>query len=97
LILKEIIRGNGKDGLGLNVNVNTTVQEKNITFPTDTKLHKKIIPKCKIIAEKEGIGLRQSYNRTLKKLGQQQRFRNHPKTNQKHLKPVEKSKPQPDV
>jgi len=62
LILKESIRVNGKDALGPNVNVDTTVQEKNITYPTDAKLHKKIIQKCKAIAQKEGIELRQSYS-----------------------------------
>ena len=30
----------------------TTVQEKNITFPTDSKLHKKIIEGCIEISEK---------------------------------------------
>lgn len=37
LILKESIRVNGKDGHDGNVNIDTTVQEKNITFPTDAK------------------------------------------------------------
>jgi len=32
--------------------INTTVQEKNITFPTYSKLHKKIIEGCRKIAEK---------------------------------------------
>lgn len=45
--------------------IDTTVQEKNITFPTDTKLQKKIIEKCRKIAEKEGIVLRQSYKKDL--------------------------------
>jgi IS5 family transposase len=92
LILKESIRVNGKDALDPNVNVDTTVQEKNITYPTDAKLHKKIIQKCKDIAQKEGIELRQSYSRTLKKLAQQQRFRNHPKNKTKALKADRKMK-----
>ena len=37
--------------------VDTTVQEKNITFPTDTKLMCKIISKCRKIAKEEGIVL----------------------------------------
>lgn len=41
--------------------IDTTVQEKNITFPTDSKLHKKIIEGCRKISEKEGLTLRQSY------------------------------------
>jgi IS5 family transposase len=55
------------------------VQEKNITYPTDNKLHRKIIKKCIAIAGKEDIELRQSYRQTLKKLLMDQRFRNHPK------------------
>ena len=44
--------------------VDTTVQEKNITFPTDAKLAKKVIDTCRKIANKEDISLRQSYIRT---------------------------------
>ena len=63
--------------------IDTTVQEKNITFPTDTKLQKKIIEKCRKIAEKEGIVLRQSYKRIVKQLMIDQRFRQHPKRRKK--------------
>ena len=63
--------------------IDTTVQEKNITFPTDTKLQKKIIEKCRAIAAKEGIRLRQSYKRTLKQLMIDQRFREHPRRKKK--------------
>jgi transposase, IS5 family len=58
--------------------VDTTVQEKNITFPTDVKLQLKIAEKCNVIAEKEGITLRQSYSRTLKDLKLKLRFSHHP-------------------
>ena len=43
LILKESIRINGKDGQEQEATTDTTVQEKNITYPTDNKLHRKII------------------------------------------------------
>lgn len=78
LILKESIRINdpGDDDLGAVVSIDTTVQEKNITYPTDDKLYKKIIKKCWKIADRENILLRQSYVRTVKKLGHQQRFKN---------------------
>jgi len=79
LIFKESIRINGKDGKEDEGITDTTVQEKNITYPTDNKLHRKIIKKCVAIADKEGIELRQSYRRTLKKLLMAGRFRNHPK------------------
>ena len=78
LILKESIRINdpGDDDMGSVVSIDTTVQEKNITYPTDDKLYKKIIKKCWKIADNENIILRQSYTRTFKKLGHQQRFKN---------------------
>jgi len=75
LIFRESVRINGKDGKEKVVCVDTTVQEKNITFPTDTKLYKKIIEKSLATAEAEGIELRQSYRRTIKKLTYQLRFK----------------------
>ena len=51
--------------------------------PTDTKLQKKIIEKCRDIANDEGIQLRQSYKRTLKQLMIDQRFREHPRRKKK--------------
>src|SRR3982750_1838516 len=77
LILQESIRVNDPpedENGGVVVSVDTTVQEKNITYPTDDKLYKKVIKKCWKIAEKEGIDVRQSYTRTVKKLSHQQRF-----------------------
>ena len=63
--------------------IDTTVQEKNITYPTDVKLQKKIIEKCRKIAVKEGVQLRQTYNRELKQLMIDQRFYDHPKRKKK--------------
>jgi IS5 family transposase len=37
------------------VQIDTTVQEKNITFPTDAKLATKVIDNCVKIAKKEGV------------------------------------------
>jgi len=79
LIFKESIRVNGKDGGEQEATTDTTVQEKNITYPTDNKLHRKIIKKCIALASMADIELRQSYTRTVKKLLMEQRFRNHPK------------------
>lgn len=78
LILQESIRINkppkDNDKAEL-VSIDTTVQEKNITYPTDDKLYKKIIVKCWNIANKESIDLRQSYTQTVKKLKNLQRFK----------------------
>lgn len=75
LIFKESIRVNGDDSNEGEAIVDTTVQEKNITFPTDNKLHRKIIKRCMKVAAEEGLVLRQTYTRTLKKLGVIQRHR----------------------
>lgn len=58
--------------------IDTTAQEKNITYPTDVKLRKKVIEKCREIARREGVELRQSYTRTVRKLMLAQRFAHHP-------------------
>ena len=92
LIFKESIRINGKDGQEDEATTDTTVQEKNITYPTDSKLHRKIIKKCVAIADQEGIELRQSYKRTVKKLLMEQRFRNHPKNKARARKADKKVK-----
>jgi len=91
-IFKESIRVNGKDAKEKDIIADTTVQEKNITFPTDTKLHQKIIHRCWSIAEDEEMDLRQSYSRTLPKLRYQLRGRNHPKTKLKSIKAQKKIK-----
>jgi IS5 family transposase len=92
LIFKESIRINGKDGKEQEATTDTTVQEKNITFPTDAKLHKKIIKKCVALAEREGIKLRQTYIRVVKKMSLDQRFRNHPKNKSRARKADKKIK-----
>ena len=48
------------------VNVDTTVQEKNITYPTDSKLYYQAILKLGKAAKRRGIALRQSYVRVAK-------------------------------
>jgi transposase, IS5 family len=67
-IFKISIDLHGKSSLEKEVVIDTTVQEKNITYPTDVKLHKKIIEKCVKIANSENITLRQSYKRISKQL-----------------------------
>lgn len=75
LILKESIRVNGDDSNDDNLSGDTTIQKKNITYPTDDKLYKKIIKECRGIASEEQIELRQSYTQKVKKLSTIQRFR----------------------
>ena len=79
LIFKESIRLHGDEALESEVVVDTTVQEKNITFPTDTKLRKKVIEKCIAIAKAEGVKLSRTHAKELKELFLKLRFRTHPK------------------
>lgn len=78
-ILEVSIRLHGKAAAEAEVIADTTVQEKNITFPTDSKQHAKIIRKCVKLAGEEGITLRRSYKRTVPKLLKAQHNRSHPK------------------
>jgi len=75
LIFKESIKVNGDDSNDDNLSADTTIQEKNITYPTDDKLYKKIIKECQSIAKDEQVELRQSYTQTVKKLSTIQRFK----------------------
>ena len=50
------------------VNIDTTVQEKNITYPTDSKLAIKIINRLNKIAKRHGIQQRRTYLKEVKKL-----------------------------
>ena len=92
LIFAESIRISGDDAKEGKIKVDTTVQEKNITYPTDSKLHKKIIKKCQAISEKEGLPVRQAYTFILKKINLAQRFRNHPANGGKAKKADKKMK-----
>jgi IS5 family transposase len=57
----------GKASREREVVIDTTVQEKNITFPTDTKLRVKVMRRCWKLADEEGLQLRRSYRRELGK------------------------------
>lgn len=82
-LLKVSIQLFGKEAQEKEVLIDSTVQEKNITYPTDAKQHKRIIEKVNKIAIQEGITLRQTYTRTLKQLMINQRFHYHPKRRKK--------------
>ncbi len=73
----------GKDAHSNEIIVDSTAQEKNITYPTDAKLAVRVIKKCQAIAKSNSIKLRQSYTRTTKKLLLMQRFAHHPKNRKK--------------
>ena len=83
LILKESIRVNDDHDEIDKSFIDSTVQEKNITFPTDAKLTKKIINRCLKTNAKLGLPMRQSYKMEMKGLARDQRFRSHPKNKKK--------------
>ena len=82
-IFQHTINLHGKDGHDPNVSIDTTAQEKNITYPTDAKLQKKIIDKCVKKAKEDGIKLRRTYTRTTKQLIRDAYNGNHPKRRKK--------------
>ncbi len=91
-IFKLSIDLHGKSSLEKEVVIDTTVQEKNITYPTDVKLHKKIIDKCVKISNSENIVLRQSYKRISKQLVIDQRGNRSSKGKAKAKKSARKLK-----
>jgi IS5 family transposase len=66
-IFQASVALHGKASREREVVIDTTVQEKNITFPTDTKLRVKVIRRCWKLTAEEGLQLRRSYRRELGK------------------------------
>jgi len=91
-IFQQSILIHGRDAQQDEICVDTTAQEKNITFPTDVKLQIKIIKKCNAIADEEGIVQRRSYKRKVKELLLQSRFASHPKRKKQARKAQRKIK-----
>ena len=60
--------------------IDTTVQEKNVTYPTDTKLYRKVIVRCWKLADREQIQLRRRYGKEVRKCLLAQRGRGHWRT-----------------
>jgi IS5 family transposase len=91
-IFKMSVSIQGKDAQEDKLSIDSTAQEKNITYPTDVKLQVRIIEKCRKIAKLQGVDLRQSYLRTVKEHLINQRFRQHPKNKKKALSSARKIK-----
>lgn len=84
-IFKISVEIHGKRALESQVIIDSTVQESNMTFPTDGKLAIKIILKLLKIAKKENLKLRRSFIKEIKDLRIQLRFFRHPKKLKKAL------------
>jgi transposase, IS5 family len=80
LILVVSIQLHGPKGGEKEVVIDTTVQEKNVTHPTDTKLYRKVISRCWKLADKEQIQLRRRYRKEVRKGLLAQRGRGHWRT-----------------
>jgi len=78
-IFRHSIDKHGKDAREDHVSIDTTAQEKNITYPTDAKLYKKIIDTCVKKAGDARIPLRRSYERNCKQLLRAIYNAHHPK------------------
>jgi len=82
-ILSYSVRLHAKASSEKEVIIDSTAQEKNITYPTDTKLAKKIIEKCRKIAKKQKLQLRRTYSKEMKQLMKDQYNSNHPRRRKK--------------
>ena len=65
-IFQASVALHGEKALEPEVIVDTTVQEKAIAFPTDTRLRVKVMARCWKIAREENLLLRRSYRRELR-------------------------------
>lgn len=79
VILAHSIELHGKEAKESEVVVDSTVQEKNISYPTDTKQYRKIILRCWKLANEQGIQLRRRYSKEVRKHLISQRLRKNPK------------------
>lgn len=82
-IFKMSVQLHGKDAEEKRVIIDTTVQEKNITYPTDGKLAIKMISFLQRLAKREGIQLRRTYIKEIKGHRLSLRFFRHPKKRKK--------------
>lgn len=78
-LLQVSARLHGDQAQEAEVVVDTTVQEKNITHPTDTKLAHKIIRRCWKLADRNGVKLRRRYRKAVRHCVMAQRWRRDPK------------------
>ena len=92
LIFTHSVALHGKNARSKQVVSDTTVQENNVTYPTDSKLAKKVIDKCAKIARGEGIKQRQSYKRVSKQLLRDTYNSSHPRRKKKAMRAQRKLK-----
>ena len=80
LIFSISVEMHGERAREREVVIDSTVQEKNVTYPTDTKLYRKIVTRCWKLADANAIKLRRRYGKEVRKCVLLQRGRKHPRT-----------------
>ena len=78
-ILAASIALHGDTAIAEEMGVDTTVQEKNITFPSAAKQYCKIHAHLRKPARAEGIKLARTHEQEVKRLQQRTRFASHPR------------------
>jgi len=78
-IFQMSVRLHGRSALEDTVNIDTTVQEKNITYPTDAKLAIKIINRLNKLSKAHGIQQRRTFKKEVKNLRLSIRHFRHPR------------------
>ena len=91
-ILASSISLFGEKAVEPEVCIDTTVQEKNVTFPTDAKQYRKIIVRVIKVARETGIKLSRTFAKEVKQLKLSTRFSNHPRNRKKARKATKRLK-----
>ena len=90
LLFKLSVQLHGNAALEETLNIDTTVQEKNITYPTDGKLAIKMINRLNKIAKAYGIHQRRTYGKEVKSLRLNLRHFRHVKRRTKAKKALKR-------
>ena len=92
MILRQSIKMHGGDALETSVVLDTTVQEKDTTFPVDVKLYYSIIKECWRIGKSNEIKFHQSFKFLIAQHRKIVRFINQPKRRKAAFRSVKKIK-----